>query len=436
MEFRKTNSFQARFKPFQFSFRKIKSFLKKMMLLFAFAAVLYLLKGNISDFNITGMSILDIDVNNGNISNGKINNNEGADKVVKENIPLPEVYFCPRYNCSAVMVDLINEAEESVHCELFDLDLVEIIKVLDDKFNGKNENKKIDIKIVVDDDNYNEIEESYGRDLGFVSGGFVKQDNGNQLTHNKFCIIDKKTVTTGSFNPTINGNNKNNNNLVVVKSKYLSENYENEFDELWNGWFGRSNKDKQSKVRYPVIVSDDYSNSDDYSDSNDYSKENNKINGIKFENYFCPEDDCERKVIEVLDTAEESIKFMLFSFTSDAIGNKLVEKFEKGFNNKSNDTKNRNNSNGIIIKGVIEKMTAGSKYSQFNKLNESGIDVIKDNNSGNMHHKVFIIDDKIVITGSYNPTGSGDDTNDENVLVIYNKEIAKKYAEEFNRVYG
>ncbi|MBT4541177.1 hypothetical protein HOC35_06720 [Candidatus Woesearchaeota archaeon] len=53
-----------------------------------------------------------------------------------------------------------------------------------------------------------------------------------------------------------------------------------------------------------------------------------------------------------------------------------------------------------------------------------------------MHHKTFIIDDNIVITGSYNPSASGTGKNDENILIIYSEEVAGKYLEEFSYVYG
>ncbi len=53
-----------------------------------------------------------------------------------------------------------------------------------------------------------------------------------------------------------------------------------------------------------------------------------------------------------------------------------------------------------------------------------------------MHHKVFIIDEKIVITGSYNPTKNANENNDENLLIIHDKKIAEKYLEEFNYVYS
>ena len=52
-----------------------------------------------------------------------------------------------------------------------------------------------------------------------------------------------------------------------------------------------------------------------------------------------------------------------------------------------------------------------------------------------MHHKVFIVDEAVVITGSYNFTRSAAESNDENVLIIYSPEIAARYLEEFSRVY-
>ena len=52
-----------------------------------------------------------------------------------------------------------------------------------------------------------------------------------------------------------------------------------------------------------------------------------------------------------------------------------------------------------------------------------------------MHHKVIIIDRSIVITGSYNFSASAEERNDENVVIIYNADIAAQYMEEFQKVY-
>ena len=52
-----------------------------------------------------------------------------------------------------------------------------------------------------------------------------------------------------------------------------------------------------------------------------------------------------------------------------------------------------------------------------------------------MHHKVFIIDNETVITGSYNPTSGGDERNDENMLIIHDKSIADAFLREFGNLW-
>ena len=61
--------------------------------------------------------------------------------------------------------------------------------------------------------------------------------------------------------------------------------------------------------------------------------------------------------------------------------------------------------------------------------------VRRDENKGFMHHKVFIVDDSVVF-GSYNPTKSGDEDNDENLLIVHNRDIAERFVEEFKRIYS
>lgn len=130
--------------------------------------------------------------------------------------------------------------------------------------------------------------------------------------------------------------------------------------------------------------------------------------------YFCPHDDCQREVLEELVKARESIHFMVYSFTDKEIATMLVEK-----NNK------------IKVEGIIERQRINSKFNVFRFLNSSGVDVIPDNNRALMHNKVFIIDQQTVITGSYNPTANGKDNNNENVVIIHDEKIAKKFVEEY-----
>jgi phosphatidylserine/phosphatidylglycerophosphate/cardiolipin synthase-like enzyme len=68
-------------------------------------------------------------------------------------------------------------------------------------------------------------------------------------------------------------------------------------------------------------------------------------------------------------------------------------------------------------------------------LFENGIDVRLDGNPRGMHHKVILIDERIVITGSYNFSNNAKTRNDENTLIIHNPEMVALFREEFERVW-
>jgi phosphatidylserine/phosphatidylglycerophosphate/cardiolipin synthase-like enzyme len=283
-----------------------------------------------------------------------------------------EVYFCPQEDCELALVNFIDSAQESVHCAFFEVDLDKVRDKLLEK------EKEIEVQIITDKDYLYEFDHS-----------FVKVDAWG-LMHNKFCIIDGKKISSGSMNPTNNGATKNNNNLLFINSKVLATNYEAEFQEMWDGVFK-----KGDKVLNPMI----------------------NLDGITIKNYFCPEDHCAEKVKDELKKAKESIHFMTFSFTNQGIGNIILLK----------------SLENITIQGVMEARQV-TKYSVYDLLKYQGIDVVKDGNKQNMHHKTFIIDESTVVTGSFNPTGGGDTRNDENILIITDKDIAKKFMDEYQLV--
>ncbi len=289
-------------------------------------------------------------------------------EVVPEQHGSFDVYFCQVDDCEAAMLAAIETADE-VKCAFYDLDYEVLEQLLDDK----------EAEVLVFEDYY----EGFGTEIKAPHGG---------LMHNKFCILDEKTVITGSTNPTDNGINKNDNNLVVIEGAYLAQNYLDEFEELQGK--------KEKKVKYEKITHFDGDNE------------------FIIENYFCPEDDCEEEVLKELDKTKNTIQFMTFSFTSDPIGEMLIEK----------------HAEGVEVKGVFEKRQE-SRYSEYGKLDDAGLDVRFDSNPATMHHKVFIIDEETVIFGSYNPSKNGNTRNDENVLIIHDKEVAEGFSAEFSRVW-
>ncbi|MBD3882457.1 hypothetical protein IFO70_11865 [Phormidium tenue FACHB-886] len=53
-----------------------------------------------------------------------------------------------------------------------------------------------------------------------------------------------------------------------------------------------------------------------------------------------------------------------------------------------------------------------------------------------LHHKVGIIDGRVVITGSQNWSDAANESNDENLLVIDNPTVAAHFQREFERLYA
>lgn len=293
---------------------------------------------------------------------------EGFDIFIPRDTGYIDIYFTAHDNLSEIISSYILSSYD-VSCAFFDLEDEAIISSLE----------RSNARVVIDDEYSHKIE---GSQIDFVS------DFSGKLMHNKFCILDDQIVITGSMNPTERGINHNDNNVVIINSKHIAKNYLDEFNEMHKGIFHEG-----SNVRFPEVYMGD------------------KL----YENYFCPEDDCKKKVYAELSASENSIYFMTFSFTDDDIGNLLLEKYNSGFE----------------VKGIFETTQAGSSYSQHEKLKGFSI---RDNNKYTMHHKVFIIDNETVITGSYNPTKNADENNDENILIIHDKRIADIYLKEFERV--
>jgi phosphatidylserine/phosphatidylglycerophosphate/cardiolipin synthase-like enzyme len=66
----------------------------------------------------------------------------------------------------------------------------------------------------------------------------------------------------------------------------------------------------------------------------------------------------------------------------------------------------------------------------------ANVPVRQDGNGGFMHPKVIIVDERYVVTGSLNFSTRAETTNDENVIVIDNPDIARLYLQEFDRVWA
>ncbi|HMB25321.1 MAG TPA: phospholipase D-like domain-containing protein, partial [Anaerolineales bacterium] len=64
------------------------------------------------------------------------------------------------------------------------------------------------------------------------------------------------------------------------------------------------------------------------------------------------------------------------------------------------------------------------------------VPVRQDGNSSFMHNKVIVVDERYVVTGSLNFSTNAEESNDENVIIIDNPEIARLYMQDFERIWS
>lgn len=295
------------------------------------------------------------------------------------------------------LISLIENAQVSVHGAFFEMDLPNLADAL-----VLAAARGIDVRLVYDNEQMTDTDRAQILSKLADAGIPLVPDERSAFMHNKFFVIDGKIVWTGSFNYTENASHKNNENAVVFNVPGLAENYEREFSEMFAGEFGPTST---SDTPYPQISFD----------------------GITISNYFAPEDEVMAKVIAKVKGATDSINFLSFSFTDVNLAYTMSEL-------ALNDD--------IAVQGVFE--TSQSRgYSVCSYLQERGkniegngrIVVKLDSNSGTMHEKVIIIDDRIVIFGSFNFSGNADTSNDENLLIIDDPNIASLFEQEFQKVF-
>jgi len=220
-------------------------------------------------------------------------------------------------------------------------------------------------------------------------------DNRDGLMHDKFMIIDRAEVWMGSMNFTDGGAYDDNNNLMRIHSPEIVANYIVEFEEMFlEDMFG---PDVVAQTPHPTVT----------------------INGTRLDILFSPDDGALAALVPLLEGAQESIYFLAYSFTSNQLGEIVRRQAEAG----------------ITVEGVMdEEQIRSNQGTEFDPFRQADLDVRRDGIAGLMHHKVFIIDESIVVFGSYNFSQNAEQRNDENLIIIHDPLIAGQFLLEFQRV--
>ena len=136
--------------------------------------------------------------------------------------------------------------------------------------------------------------------------------------------------------------------------------------------------------------------------------------------YFFPNPSNEQRVVNMFRTCKKTLDIAIFTFTRDSIAQAILEAHQRG----------------LKIRCIGDDGNSKVKGSDVRLLASVGIPCKTDNNFRfHMHNKMAIIDNSVVITGSFNWTNQAINKNQDNILFIEDKDIANQYTEYFNKIW-
>jgi phosphatidylserine/phosphatidylglycerophosphate/cardiolipin synthase-like enzyme len=130
---------------------------------------------------------------------------------------------------------------------------------------------------------------------------------------------------------------------------------------------------------------------------------------------FSPNGGCQRAVVAEIAKAAKTVDIAMYYLTSREIGQELVKAKESG----------------VKIRIVLDKSQETQTFSKSRYLIQKGVEVKYHTGNGLMHNKFAVIDGAVLITGSFNWTPTADTKNEENLLIMTDPELIKKYAARF-----
>ena len=308
--------------------------------------------------------------------------------------PIQVVFNDPYHNekdrsIQKMMVDDIKAAEERIDVATYNFTDTKIAEQL-----IKAVKRGVEVNVVLDEENF---DKDVVRDMRNGGVNLVKAVS-EGLMHAKYMIIDGRITISGSANLTVSSYSYDNNFMIRIDSPEIAALFTEEFEEMFlDGIFGEESA-YHTKPTKGVELSD----------------------GTVVYVRFSPDDKIDDLIETLIDAADESVYMLAYSFASKDIKEKLVKADKEGLD-------------VIVICEDSKAYTDGG--GQCGPLAEDGVKVYVDGYGENlMHEKAIILDNSVVIAGSYNYTRSADKRNDEQILVIQSEEIADQFLAEFDKI--
>lgn len=324
-----------------------------------------------------------------------------------------------------LMIEMIDGAKVSIDFAVMGFNRTEVVDAMERAYD-----RGVTVRMVGDaghlyNSGYNRFRD---RHIPMVVG------NLNHIMHNKFMVVDSRFVFGGTANWTDTDLRHNSNNFFFIDSPAVSADFTAEFHQMYGGLFGHMKTEIDNGRFY-------------------------QLGDTLVEVWFAPNEDAMGRILELVDAAEESVRFTIFAFTKDQVGSAFIRK-QAEFDDK-------NAADGIAldapiterraVAGMIDQsqLHSNGQYHEVFRLLGAGIPLRMDANDnsqqpgdyqaggGRLHSKTMVLDAKgdnpVVITGSFNWSSSATVSNDEYLLIFHGKDgdgaRTERVAAEFDQYF-
>jgi len=296
----------------------------------------------------------------------------------------------------AAIVGFIDGARKRLYIAVQELDARPIAEAI-----IRARRRKVVVKLVLEADY---LVEKILLDDPFVPGGefeinrflhgailrshiLVNSDFNPDIFHQKFMVRDGASLLTGSANFTDTDTAQNLNHVVIIHDRKVARAYEKEFDEIQDGHFGKLDE------------------------GHDSAPDEIDVSGIRVKVLFAPDHNPEMEIMKQIAKAKERVDFAIFTFArSSGIDDQMALAAKAG----------------TVFRGALFRDQANQAWSAKDILKgEPGIDMflvpkkkLPPPIPRKLHHKLMVIDKRLVIVGSFNYTGPANRLNDENIIIL------------------
>ena len=225
------------------------------------------------------------------------------------------------------------------------------------------------------------------------SGVEVRGDFNPAIFHQKFVLRDfdrgkatspgNPALLSGSANFTWTDTHVNLNNVFVFRNVHIAREYEQEFEQLRRGSFGRGLHGDAPSV---------------------YG-----LSGVPVKVLFAPDHTPELEFMKQMLKGTREVVFAIFTFAGSSGIDDTMLALARG---------------GMKIRGVLDPGQAAQRWTAARTLVHPNIELFVPTRQGpledlrKVHHKLMVIDEQVVVAGSFNYTEPANDYNDENLFVI------------------